>query len=228
MNIIREPVYLQIQAVLRSEIDQGTYPEGARFLSEREIALRFQVSRPTANKILSTLVADGCLEQRRGVGTFIRPRLLDHDLGHLVSFTDQAAIRGLEPKSQILEFCKVKHPILGKARFIARLRFAGQEPVILEQRWLPLPLFKELDQNMAEHSIYQAITAIIGSPIVRADQTVRAVIPDLREKTLLQLTVPTASFRIQGRGYDADSRLLWIEETLYRGDKYEITASIGK
>ncbi|MFN9913156.1 MAG: GntR family transcriptional regulator, partial [Pirellulaceae bacterium] len=43
-----------------------------RFLTEREIADRFGVSRPTANKALASLVSEGLLEFRRGVGTFVQ------------------------------------------------------------------------------------------------------------------------------------------------------------
>ncbi|MDC7218841.1 MAG: GntR family transcriptional regulator [Spirochaetales bacterium] len=70
-KIIKEPVYLQICKVLKSLIEQGEFGRGDRFLSEREVSQRFEVSRTTANKALSSLVGEGILVYKKGVGTFV-------------------------------------------------------------------------------------------------------------------------------------------------------------
>jgi DNA-binding GntR family transcriptional regulator len=53
---------------------------GDRFLTERQVSEQFGVSRATANKALANVVAEGVLEFRKGVGTFVREPLLDYDL----------------------------------------------------------------------------------------------------------------------------------------------------
>ena len=58
-SIVKEPVYLQICHVLKELIDKGEFSRGSRFLSEREVSARFDVSRTTANKALSSLVGRG-------------------------------------------------------------------------------------------------------------------------------------------------------------------------
>ena len=70
-RIIKEPVYLQICKVLKSLIEKGEFNRGERFLSEREVSARFEVSRTTANKALSSLVGEGILTYKKGVGTFV-------------------------------------------------------------------------------------------------------------------------------------------------------------
>ncbi len=58
---------------LRKLISSGLYPEGARFISEYEIERRYNISRITANKAVSILVAEGMLERgKRGSGTFVK------------------------------------------------------------------------------------------------------------------------------------------------------------
>src|SRR5690606_12429869 len=44
---------------------------GDRFLSEHQVALRFEVSRPTASRALGELCRDGLVERRVGSGTFV-------------------------------------------------------------------------------------------------------------------------------------------------------------
>ena len=51
-----------------------------QFLTEREVAEKFQVSRATANKSLASLVSEGFLEFRKGVGTFVRRDVIDYDV----------------------------------------------------------------------------------------------------------------------------------------------------
>src|SRR5690554_6301692 len=61
--------YMQIVEELRREL--RTARPGDRFLSEHQVALRFEVSRPTASRALGELCRDGLVERRVGSGTFV-------------------------------------------------------------------------------------------------------------------------------------------------------------
>lgn len=63
------PKYMQIVEELRRELRDRT--PGERFLSEHQVALRFEVSRPTASRALTELCRDGLVERRVGSGTFV-------------------------------------------------------------------------------------------------------------------------------------------------------------
>jgi DNA-binding GntR family transcriptional regulator len=56
-RLVREPMYQQINEILRALLKCGEFAAGSRFLTERQIAERFQVSRPTANKVLAGKVS---------------------------------------------------------------------------------------------------------------------------------------------------------------------------
>src|SRR6185295_17865343 len=60
--IVKQPIYQQINGALRELVASGQFKTGARFLTEREISERFEVSRVTANKAISNLVSEGILE----------------------------------------------------------------------------------------------------------------------------------------------------------------------
>jgi GntR family transcriptional regulator len=87
MRLVRVPMYQQMNGILRELLKSGEFAEGDQFLTERQIAERFQVSRPTANKVLGGMVSEGLLEFRKGVGTFVIPSRLNYDIQTLVSFT---------------------------------------------------------------------------------------------------------------------------------------------
>ena len=107
-RLVREPMYQQMNEILRELLRSEEFAEGDQFLTERQIAERFQVSRPTANKVLGGMVAEGLLEFRKGVGTFVCPPRLNYDIQTLVSFTEKARESGKTPATRVLRFERIK------------------------------------------------------------------------------------------------------------------------
>lgn len=66
------PRFLQIARDLRDMIVSGELGPGDEVPSERQVAVRWQVARPTAARALQVLRAEGWTEPRRGAGTFVR------------------------------------------------------------------------------------------------------------------------------------------------------------
>jgi GntR family transcriptional regulator len=106
-GLMREPIYQQLNQLLRSLIRSVEFPVGGQFLTERQVSERFQVSRATANKALSNLVAEGLLTFRKGVGTFVSAQSMDYNLRTLVSFTEEALAAGKKPETRVLVFGRV-------------------------------------------------------------------------------------------------------------------------
>lgn len=227
MELNRTPLYLQIVDVLRTELTDGRHPAGARFPSERELADRFSVSRTTANKILSVLVSEGRLQHRKGLGAFVSSPQLAHDISTLLSFTEKARRSGMTPETRILAFQPEHHPDLGACLYMLRHRFADGQPVILEKRWVREPFGSRLTREMATGSLYEAFSRNLGLSVDHAEQLVRAVTPVAEERRLLGIRSGTACLRVKGRGFLADGSLLWVEDTLFRGDLFAFHASLG-
>ncbi|WP_374212780.1 GntR family transcriptional regulator [Frankia sp. CiP3] len=66
------PRWEQIARGLRLDIHDGTYPPGASLPSEADIAHRYDCSRPTVRRAITTLVGEGLLTVAHGRGTFVR------------------------------------------------------------------------------------------------------------------------------------------------------------
>jgi len=60
-----------VVAKIRAAVDQGELRSGDRLDPERELAIRFGVSRPSIRSGLKTLAGMGVVQIRRGAGTFI-------------------------------------------------------------------------------------------------------------------------------------------------------------
>jgi len=235
-GLVRDPVYHQLHRALLGLIGERGFGPGERFLTEREVCRRFGVSRPTANKALSTLVAAGILEFRRGVGTFVRGGGLALDLRGLVSFTGRAESLGLRPSTRVLGFGTLPPGRVpteaaralrggeegaGPVFFMERLRRADGIPVILERRYVESSFCPGLRREDLAGSLYALWTERWGLRIGGVDQAIRAVRLGAREARLLGTARGAAALLVAATGFLEGGRPLWFERTLYRGDAYE-------
>ncbi|MDA3962060.1 MAG: GntR family transcriptional regulator [Planctomycetota bacterium] len=235
-RIVRAPIYQQLNAALRALITGGDYAADSKFLTEREVAERFEVSRPTANKALSSLVAEGLLDFRKGVGTFVRPGL-GFDLRELVSFTARAEGAGKQASTRVLSFARCdsnKAPAAardalntGTVFALRRLRLADNQPVILEQRYVAAALCPGLTKAQSAGSIYAAFTDTHGLHIGGADQQLRAVALNAKDAELMDQPAGSPALEVTAVGYTGDQQALWWERTLYRADAYAFTVHLG-
>jgi GntR family transcriptional regulator len=233
-------VHQHIIDELRALTRSGQFPPGAKFLTEREIAERFDTSRPTANKALSSLASAGVLEVRRGAGTFVREGVLDYDLERLVSFTDKAKAAGKKPGTELLEYrsviaSSVSTDITGRLQvadddiliYMERIRLADDCPVIYESRHVVARLCPQMKRRHARGSLYACWTEKCGLNITGAEEIIRAVNATQKEANYLGIQPGAACFKIIATGHIDGGTPLWHEETLYRAEIYEFRNRIG-
>ncbi len=239
-SLVKEPIYQQLNTQLRLLIGSAECPLGSKFLTERQICQRYEVSRATANKALSNLVSEGLLEFRKGVGTFVRGRPLDYNLRALVSFVDKARAAGKQPGTEVLQFQTVRAedvlddvPQLlqvgpeANLYYVERLRLADGLPVILEKRYVVSEHCPDLSPEDVRGSLYSVWTHRYQLSIEGADESIRAVNARGADARLLKLRDGAAGMLIRSVGYLSGNRPLWSERTLYRGDAYEFHNRLG-
>jgi GntR family transcriptional regulator len=217
--LVRDPMYQQLNQELRRRLRSGAFATGEQFMTERSVSTEFAVSRATANKALSSLVAEGLLEFRKGVGTFVKGGTLDYDLRSLVSFTAKAEAAGRRPSTRIVrsERSASTPPLL----HLERLRLVDGVPVILERREVELSLCPDLDREDLTGSLYALWTGKYGLKIDGADQAIRAVNLEADDALALGVESGSAALQVTSTGRVEGGRRLWTERTLYRGDAYE-------
>jgi GntR family transcriptional regulator len=79
----RQPIYRQLADRLASQLLDGSPPEGEAMPSVRTLASTYLLNPLTVGRALQALDDDGLLENRRGLGLFVRPgareRLRNHE-----------------------------------------------------------------------------------------------------------------------------------------------------
>jgi GntR family transcriptional regulator len=225
---------------LRERIRDGEFAQGKQFLTERQLAADFGVSRPTANKILTSLVSEGILQIRKGIGTFVNAGVLDYDLRRLVSFTDKARAAGRKPATRVLKFerlpvSRIHAEITSRlalqaneeAYYFERLRLADGTPVIFERRYVPARLCPDLTARALAGSLYSLWTQRYGLTVGGAEQSIQAINLSAEDAKVLRVPARTAALRVCAVGFLESRQPLWFEQTTYRGDAYEFQTMLG-
>jgi DNA-binding GntR family transcriptional regulator len=127
-----EPHYRQIQQILMQEIRQGRHDCSGRLLSMRELSHRFGVSRMTARHAVLGLRQEG----------WVRRLAFQHNLGRLISVSEDIRAAGIAPSSKVLlaEIVQSDEDIATQLNIevgsrvakLHRLRLANQQPVVID------------------------------------------------------------------------------------------------
>jgi len=235
-----EPVYATIISELRQLLDRGVYEPGDKFLTERDIAARYQTSRITANKVLSALVAEGLLEYRLGIGTFVKPRQVDYDLRSFASFEALCEQADRTPRTEVLAFESGRtSDFAGHVRQsldagandklyrMVRVRYANDVPVIYEERFLLAGFCPGITAADVETSVFELLESRFGLALYGVEQVISAESASQEVASALELPEGTALIEVKAVGYSDSETPLWLERALYRPDHYAFYNWLG-
>ncbi|TYK64658.1 pyruvate dehydrogenase complex transcriptional repressor PdhR [Colwellia echini] len=100
---------------LETMIIEGSLQPGEKLLPERELALQFEVSRPSLREAIQKLEAKGLVTRKQGGGTFVCNNLLNGFSDPLFELMSNSN----ESQFDLLEF---RHGIEGMASYYAAMR----------------------------------------------------------------------------------------------------------
>ena len=229
------PLYLQLKRWIEDAVARGIIKPGDALPSERDLALKVDVSRVTVRKAVQHLVREGLLVQRHGSGTFVAPltHRVEQSLSQLTSFAEDMARRGMAGRSVWLDR-GLYHPspeetvALGlspsdQVARVARLRISGETPLAIERAALSGDILPDPDAVGA--SLYAHLEKSGNRP-VRAIQRIRAVSVGAEDATLLDMPEGAAVLHIERTSYLASGRVIEFTRSVYRGDTYDFVAEL--
>jgi GntR family transcriptional regulator len=234
----RDPLWLQIAALIEAEVAGGVLTRGSRLPSERELCDRLGVSRVTLRRALSHLVEEGVLESSHGRGWYVTTGVLGEPPNLLRSFSQTAAARGLDATARVLATGTIP-ATLDEAETLAiapgtdvfhvrRVRLLGGAPVAFDQARVPLALAPELaDLDFAERSLYAALEERGVIP-TRADFSVEAAPASKDDAALLDVKPGHPLLVTDQITFDQLGRPIELATMAYRYDRYRFRASLHR
>ena len=232
-----DPLYTQLKELLMHEIASGNFLPDQRLPSERELAMRFTVSRMTVRQALLDLAREGVVYTRTGKGTYVSQPKINQRLQALSGFSQDVASRGGKPSSRVLEF-KVIQPAPDVASalrlapgqqiiMLSRLRLADGVPLALETSFLPFDRFPSLfNHDFSFESLYSVLENEYGCVLTQAEQTIEAALANKHEMDLLILPSPAAIFKMERLTKTSDGLPVEFVTSAYRGDRYKFHSNL--
>ena len=231
------PIYYQIEAYLKQQIDNGTLKPGDVLPSEREFSEQFNVSRMTVRQAIMNLVNSGYLNRQKGRGTFVASQKIAMTLSGLTSFSEEIKHRGMRPYSRLLSFEKVpaservaqqlRVPNQTPVYEMKRLRLADDIVLALETAYVPVALLPDLTEADVTGSIYEYAEQS-GLRLKNATQTLEARSASPEEAELLTISPNAPVLLIDQRTYLEEGDMFEYSRSLFRGDSYSFTVSMER
>ena len=229
------PLYQQIKGLLLQSLQSGEWKPGESIPSEMDLAARFRVSQGTVRKAIDELASENLLVRRQGKGTFVATHAEQHvQYRFLKLMPDRGDAATEGPAERRIIDCRSSRASAEVARALglrsgesviqARrvLAFRGV-PTILEDLWLPGAAFKGLTaQQMSDYPgpTYAMLELEFGVRMVRADEKIRAVLPDAEQSALLQVTPATPLLSVIRTSYTYNEVPMELRRGLYRTDTH--------
>ena len=236
------PLYQQIKGLILQSLQSGEWKPGEAIPSEIELAGRYRVSQGTVRKAIDELAADNLLVRRQGKGTFVATHAEHHvQYRFLKLVPDNGDTTSEGPAQRRIVDCKRLRASADIARALALrsgdtvlqlrrvLSFAGV-PTILEDIWLPAAPFKGLTaERLADYqgTMYALFETEFGVRMVRAEEKIRAVLPDEVQQGLLHVTSGSPLLSVERVAYTYNDTPMELRRGIYRTDSHHYHNVLG-
>ena len=226
------PLWAQIHTDLQRRLEAGEF--GGAFPGELALVNEYQVSRHTVREALRRLREDGLVTAERGRA----PRLttdtrIAQPLGALYSLfasveaaglTQRSIVRALERRIDDAVAEHLALPAGTELVYLERVRLAGDEPLAVDQTWLPAALAAPLlEIDFTHTAVYTELARRCGVRLSGGEETISAVVPTPEDRDLLALPAGVAAFAIERRTYYRAKPAEW-RQTRVRGDRFTVSA----
>ena len=232
----KQPLYEQLVDTLRDKIE-NELEQGDMLPSERELSVRYGLSRTTVRLALQELENLGLVRKRHGKGTFVTDKTSQAtDIMQVYSFTEQMRKMGRDPETQILEFRdlpadKYLTTHLGiapgdKIIKLKRLRSADGMALMVERSYLPGRFFSGITPGALEdRSLYDVIEEDFGQKIHIAEEEVYASVARMKDAQLLDINEGAPVLDLVRTTRNTDDDVVEFTLSVARADQFKYTVT---
>ncbi|AIS57712.1 GntR family transcriptional regulator [Vibrio coralliilyticus] len=229
----RLPMYRQIADAIREKISSGEYKVGEALPTEAQLREEFSVSRVTVRQALKLLIENEELESIQGSGTYVKENKVNYDIYQQSSFAEKWAHLDGVTHSDVLAFeiqsaslTMAEHLEISEGErifYIKRVRFLDDNPITVEETWMPTEMFPDLTYQVMQGSKYDFIENQKGLVIDRSEQEIIPVLPP--DEIAKQLGIDPAEPIIEKRtrGYLHGDTVFEYSRNYFKSSDYKFT-----
>jgi GntR family transcriptional regulator len=210
-----QKLYIQLFDILKKKIDDNEWPVGSQIPVEDDLGKIYEVSKATVRLAVLELARQGYLMRQQGKGTFVCKRIIPEGLTMSASFKELMLEKGIAFSTQVLaqtvmmptdelelklHITEDKHII-----YIKRLRLVDNEPVLLQESYIPHHICPPLlQEDVTDNSLFELFEKKFGITITLVKDFIEVAHSKPDESKLL--------------GLPSDSPVLLLEQLFYSGE----------
>lgn len=231
------PLYCQLAESIEEKINNGTWKQGMKIPSERELSNIYGMSRITVRNAIDELARQGKLEKVQGKGTFVLSKSIIQNLGNVYSFSKEMEKQGKISSTKLInkDFMKADSKLAAHLGVeegeplvcIVRLRCADDNvPIMIERSYFVMNTYNfVLNIDLERESLYKSLETKYGIVINKAVETFKACELNTNECKLLNCAKKQYGLLVKRTSYSND-KIVCYSTIISKGDIFEFTVKL--
>ncbi|WP_127025480.1 GntR family transcriptional regulator [Rheinheimera mangrovi] len=225
--------YRALAQQLTEDILSGLFPLGAVLPTERELCLRWQISRHTAREALRSVERVGLVSRRQGSGTVVVRTSLPERINQFVSSVQDVLQFGQQTRFR-LEQCELIQAdtglaeLLGTTEGTACVYLGGVRTDPYSNAAICYTQIYRIDQQDAttealknsSTAVQTMVNILQASRIGKVEQQLSASLMDKSYAKALRVEENSAAMRISRRYFDKNQQLILVAQSVYPAHRY--------
>lgn len=233
-----QKLYVQLCDIIKKKIDTDEWPVGSQIPTEDELCRLYNVSRATVRNAVLDLARQGYVKRLQGKGTFILKNVAPQGLPMLTNFREllfqedlplstRALARivmmpgdGIDVK---LDMSKDKYVI-----YIKRLHHSGDEPVLLQESYVPCHICPMLlEENVESQSLFELFENKYGIKITKVKTFTEITYLKSDEARLMKCPEGSAAMLLKQHFYSGDQPVMYMR-SVKRPDRFNLCMELER
>ncbi|MEW6264860.1 MAG: GntR family transcriptional regulator [Thermodesulfobacteriota bacterium] len=234
-----KPLYVQLSDLLTEYIRHNGLAEGHPLPSENDLLSRYDLSRSTIRQAMQRLESQDVVRKVRGKGTFVAAPKHRKCVRGFQNVEETLAEQGIIVVNRLLRFEAVYPPrdcVRGlqlapgkQAVLIRRLKLIQQEPLALEERYLPFELGSLFNQDdFRERPVFEVVEDRAGIEIAKVTYSIASSPLTDEEAGTLKVDPGAPVLRRTGLYYDREGHPCMFGRLIFLADKMELRFEFQK
>jgi GntR family transcriptional regulator len=222
------PVYYQIQNQFRQKIKNEELIPREKLPSERDLSNKLDISRSTIRKAIRGLISEGLCVKKQGKGIFVSDDKITININHISGTSSFITKMGMDIYTKVIEkkvlSDKKINNILDNEKnellYLKRVRYINNEPLMLENSYLPLSRYKGLSNEKFDESLYSLLENKYNVKPKVSQGKFDIKLVDEEESKLLNIHLNTGLLVKEVVVFDEENIPMEFSKTSYRSDKF--------
>lgn len=229
-----KPLHLQMEELIRSNLQTGAWASDAPIPSENELAKEYGVSRMTVRSVVIRLCQEGLMYRIPGKGTYVaEPKIEAKSLSY-AGIREQLEQQGYEVTTQIISLSMINGSADMCERFqlppnsmlfeLKRLRSIKSEPFSLHTSYMPYNQCPDLSRHdLANEQLCDVLSRHYGLNRSHTKETLESVVANEEEAFWLKIKTGHPLLLLKDTIVGENGRPYEYARVVFRGEKMKLS-----